>query len=113
MSGEVLRFPYLQKRFCTAEARTAAEALLSSPMAGRLAGARELGAEDPEVLLAICDLLHSRMETSPSLVGKESVFFYEFLCEPTREIGSFDEREYFLGEFALMAGAVYRVLSRR
>jgi len=113
MNGELLRFPYRQKRLSTAEARTAAEALLSSPMAGRLARARELGAEDPEVLLAICDLLHSRIETSPSLVGDESVFFYEFLYEPTREIGSFDEREYFLGEFALMAGAVYRVLSRR
>jgi tetratricopeptide (TPR) repeat protein len=43
----------------------------------------------------------------------EAEYFYRFVRTPERPIGLFDEREYFLGEFALLAGTACRHLSRR
>ena len=43
----------------------------------------------------------------------EAEFLYRYIEMPRREIGLFDEREYFLGETALLAGTACRQLSRR
>ena len=69
--------------------------------------------ENPEVLLAVCGFLHERLTTSPSSVREEATFLYRFIERPKREIGLFDEREYFLGEIALLAGTACRNLSFR
>jgi tetratricopeptide (TPR) repeat protein len=53
------------------------------------------------------------MDTTPGNVRNEAEFFYRFLESPKRPIGLFDERDYFLGEFALIAGTACRQLSRR
>jgi tetratricopeptide (TPR) repeat protein len=53
------------------------------------------------------------MDTSPSNVREEADFFYRFIEKPKRTVGLFDEREYFLGEMALIAGTACRHLSRR
>jgi tetratricopeptide (TPR) repeat protein len=52
------------------------------------------------------------MDTSPVLIREEAEFFHRFLLQPRRDIGLFDEREYFLGEMALIAGTACRQLSR-
>jgi tetratricopeptide (TPR) repeat protein len=82
-------------------------------MIDRYSQAEELRLEDPETLLSLCGILRDKREASPASVRDEAEFFYRFIESPRREIGLFDEREYFLGEFALLAGTACRHLSRR
>jgi tetratricopeptide (TPR) repeat protein len=81
--------------------------------ANRIGRSDVLGLERPEVLGSIARILWERGERNPELVRAEAVFFYCFLAEPVRSIGSMDERECCLGEFALIAGTYCRVLNRR
>ncbi len=111
MSGRVLSFPH---RPLSSEAGLkAAERLLATPLDERAARARALHLEDPETLLALCGILRERMSTSPASVRDEAEFLYRFIETPRREIGLFDERDYFLGETALLAGNACRNLSLR
>src|SRR6185312_12384597 len=73
----------------------------------------ELRLENPELLLSVADMLTTRIEGSPGNVRDEAEFFYRFLEAPRRKIGEFDEREYFLGEFAYLAGGANRILFHR
>lgn len=113
MRGEVVRFPAGQESLSVQEGRAAAERALTVPIANRAAAARELRLEHPEVLLALCETLTRRIETAPASVSEEAEFLYRFLERPARKIGEFDEREYFLGELALLAGGANRILFRR
>lgn len=111
MTGTVLSFPH---RPLSSEAGLkAAERVLATPFDQRLAKARALHLEDPETLLALCGILRDRVTSSPSAIRDEAEFLYRFIESPRREIGLFDEREYFLGETALIAGAACRYLSER
>jgi tetratricopeptide (TPR) repeat protein len=49
----------------------------------------------------------------PSSVLADAEFFFHFLRSPERPIGKFDERDFFLGEMALLAGAAARFLAFR
>jgi tetratricopeptide (TPR) repeat protein len=111
--GEVVRFPAGQESLSVQEGRGAAESALAVPISERAALSRQLRLEHPEVLLALCELLARRIETTPSSVSEEAEFFYRFLEKPVRKIGEFDERDYFLGELALLAGGACRILFRR
>jgi tetratricopeptide (TPR) repeat protein len=111
--GELVRFPALSESLSVQEARAAAEGVFAVAISERAERAKEIRLEHPEVLLAVCEALTRRIETSPSLVGEEAEFFYRFLETPARKIGEFDEREYFLGELALLAGGANRILFRR
>jgi tetratricopeptide (TPR) repeat protein len=82
-------------------------------MEERVVRENELHLEDPEMLVSLVGLLWDRSETAPEAVRSESEFYYRYLAEPQRPIGTMDEREYFLGEFALIAGTHCRVLGRR
>lgn len=73
----------------------------------------ELQLEAPETLIEICRVLREQMEVSPRTVLDEAVFLFNFLSEPRRPIGLFDERDYFIGEAALLAGTACRLLGRR
>jgi tetratricopeptide (TPR) repeat protein len=53
------------------------------------------------------------MTASPGAVRDEAEFFYRFLERPRRVIGLFDERDYFLGELAMLAGTACRFVSQR
>jgi len=111
VSGRVLSFP---KRPLSSEAGLkAAERVLATPFDERAAKARALHLEDPETLLALCGVLRERMNASPASVRDEAEFLYRFIEAPRREIGLFDERDYFLGETALLAGTACRCLSQR
>jgi tetratricopeptide (TPR) repeat protein len=110
MAGRVLRFP--QQSASSGESRAAAEKILRTPFLERLSKIAELRLEDPETLLAITDLLRDRRDTLPAEVRAEAEFFYRFLEKPRRKVGLFDERQYFLGELALIAGTACRHLSR-
>lgn len=111
MVGRVLSFrqPYT----FTSEGRASARRFLQTPREQRAARIAEFRLDDPETLLSVCALLREQSETAPLVVRDEAEFLYEFLVRPERPIGLFDEREYFLGESALLAGAACRVLFRR
>ena len=111
MTGRVLRFP--RRPLSSDAGRLAAERVLKTPLAERPAAAAALRLEDPETVLALCAMLRQRLESAPAAVRDEAEFLYRFLETPRREIGLFDEREYFLGETALLAGTACRHLSRR
>jgi len=111
MTARVLRFPV--QPISSEEGRAAAQAALSTPLPERRARAEELHLEDPETLLGICGHLRQQLDSVPLIVLSEAAFFYGFLDQPRRSIGLLDEREYFLGETALLAGAACRGLSRR
>lgn len=68
---------------------------------------------DPEALLTICAQLRGQIETNPARVRDDAEFFYRFISESERPIGLFDEKDYFLGETALIAGSACRFLFRR
>ena len=113
MRGELVRFPALHESVSLQEGRAAAERVLDVPISERAERVRELRFEHPEVLLALCEALTRRIETAPAVVAEDAEFFYGFLARPVRKIGEFDEREYFLGELALLAGGANRILFRR
>jgi tetratricopeptide (TPR) repeat protein len=111
MTGRVLLFP--GRLVSREEGEFAARQLLAVPAPERERRAKELRLEDPEILLAVCKLLRDGLERSPSEVRDDAEHLYRFLAEPRREIGIFDEREYFLGELALLAGTACRILARK
>jgi tetratricopeptide (TPR) repeat protein len=95
------------------DADGSAERILASPLSERSERAAELRLEEPDVLLSVTARLRDRLDTAPATVREEAEFLYRFLLMPVRPIGLFDEREYFLGEIALIAGTACRQLSRR
>ena len=111
MSGRLLPFRVPER--AEAEANAHALRVLETPPSERTIRVRELRLEEPETLLALCGILKGLSETDPSRLRDEATSFYEFLAEPVREVGLFDEREYFLGELALLAGTACRLLFRR
>lgn len=114
MNGRVLRFRQRSEESATRwDGDAAALRVLNVPTAERLSLATNLKLEEPETLLSVYSVLRSSTETDPSLVRDEASFFYEYLKTPNRPIGLFDEREYFLGEIALLAGTACRLLFRR
>src|SRR4249920_1815079 len=100
MTGRVLRFAL--RTASSEEGLAAARGVLKVPISERRGNAVALKLEDPETLLSVCFLLRQQMDTSPVLIREEAEFFYRFLLQPRRDIGLFDEREYFLGEMALI-----------
>ena len=113
MSSNVLEFPWKPRHLNYEESRPAAEKALSVPISDRPAQARDLHLDDPDLLLCVCEILRSKLETDPTLVLHEGQFFSGFLREPRRAIGLHDEREYFLGELALIAATASRILFHR
>jgi tetratricopeptide (TPR) repeat protein len=111
VAGRLLRFPV--KPLSSDEGIADAENALAVPIESREGQAARLHLEEPEVLLAVCGILRRQLETSPEVVFGEAEFFYRFLEHPRRSIGVLDEREFFLGESALIAGTACRLLYRR
>lgn len=92
------------------QGRAAAERVLATPIPERIDKARGLNLEDAEMLQVLSDILRERWESAPVAMKAEAEFFYRFLEKPRRPIGFLDEREFFLGEFALIAGTACRFL---
>jgi tetratricopeptide (TPR) repeat protein len=111
MTGRLLPFP--ARTVCSEEGRAVARRILEASPSERLSKVRHFGLEEPDGLLSVCAYLRDQLGTIPAKVRDEAEFFYRFLEKPRRAIGLFDERQYFLGEFALIAGTACRQLSRR
>ncbi|HEY7573632.1 MAG TPA: hypothetical protein VIB08_00545 [Thermoanaerobaculia bacterium] len=111
MTGRIIRFP--QRATPPEQIEEASARVLEVPIAERDARAADLRLEDPDVLLSLCGRLRGRMDAEPSTIRDEAEYLYHFVRTPDRAIGLFDERDYFLGEFGLLAGTACRQLSRR
>jgi tetratricopeptide (TPR) repeat protein len=68
---------------------------------------------DADVLSSLCSTLGELINSSPAVVVDEAVGIYRWLSGRQPRDYFFDERDYFLGEFALLAGASYRMTGRR
>jgi tetratricopeptide (TPR) repeat protein len=113
MRGDLIRFPWRADTLSAEAGKAAAELALATPRPVRGTQVNELHLEDPEQLLALCALLRRRLEMAPAEVLSDSEFFFEFLQNPKRPVGKFDERDYYLGELALLAGTACRLLAFR
>src|SRR5215471_11541306 len=112
MAARLISFRSRETRLTFEDASTASQKVLTTPIAQRLARSRELRLDDPELLLCLCELLRSQFQSSPTTVRDEADFFHQYLLSKPH-IGLYDEREFFLGEFALLAGTASRMLFRR
>jgi tetratricopeptide (TPR) repeat protein len=72
-----------------------------------------LSFEDTELLLAVCEMLSSRVEKTPTATRDGAILLYEFLSEQKRSSGLVGEMDYYMGELALIAGASNRLLFHR
>jgi tetratricopeptide (TPR) repeat protein len=112
VSSNVVQFPWRPKHLHYEESRAAADRAMAVPVTDRPAQSRDLHLDDPELLLCVCESLHSLLEADPARVRDEAAFFFGFIREPKRPIGLHDERDYFLGELALLVAASSRFLFR-
>lgn len=67
----------------------------------------------PDVLMAVCSLLRDATDANASGVFRESSELYKAIGRAESPVGSFDEKDYFLGETALIAATASRVMGKR
>lgn len=110
MAGRIIPFP---QRASLHEGDLSAKRVLSTPADERVSRAADLCLEEPDVLLSLGTSIRDLLDSAPAAARQEAEFFYGFVKSPARVIGLFDERDYFLGEFSLLAGTACRHLSLR
>ncbi len=113
-TARILRFPAKPKQIglSSQEAGTAARDYLRTPLSERTAETQQV-LHESDVILAMCLLLREEFDRNPSIAVEEAARLHEWIAAPDRAIGVFDERQYFLGETALIAGIGCRLLGRR
>jgi tetratricopeptide (TPR) repeat protein len=113
-TAKILPFPARPgcKGVCTSDARRVAEDYLTKP---RTLESADLDTylREPDVLLAICTRLKEMRDASPSSVCEQATLIHQWIVEEKGSVGYFDEREYFLGETALIVGSCLRLLGKR
>ncbi len=90
------------------EAASVAESLLSVDPSRRTASHWQVLA-DGNVSLSVLASLKRALNIEPSRVVLEGGAVYQALNRPNIRVGTFDEKDYFLGEFALLAGHAARL----
>ena len=94
------------------EALRMAREYLSTPEEDRALELRKETLSNCDVLLAICKVLRETLDSGPALVVNEASALYRWLTDPASAVGMFDEREYLLGETALIAAIGSRLQSK-
>ena len=113
-SAKVLQFrqPAKERTRSSAEAVALAEVYLESDAIEQTEETHSIALGDPDVVLAILARLRSNSDSTPGLVATRASDVYRRLSAKS-SFGLFDERDYFLGESALIAGSALRLLGRR
>ncbi len=113
-TARVLQFPARQTSTAVspAEALEMAREYLSTAEEDRSENVKEKNLSNCDVLLAICKVLRDGMESSPAVTVTEASFLYRWAANPESAVGVFDEREYVLGEAALIAAKGSRLLGK-
>jgi tetratricopeptide (TPR) repeat protein len=114
-SARVLQFPTQERRTSLSlkEAQLAARDFLSMPSGERSNEYRQRFLGSPDIVLAICQILGEKRDSAPALVAAETADIYQWIARATCDLGLFDERDYFLGQTALLAGIASRHLGLR
>jgi tetratricopeptide (TPR) repeat protein len=112
-TARILRFPARRRpaSVSPAAALELAWKYLSTAEADRSEGMKE-DLSGRGVLLAVCRLLRDRVESSPAVAVTEASSLYRWASKPLTPVGLFDEREYVLGESALIAAKASRLLGK-
>lgn len=113
-TARILRFPSRSTAVVVVSSREAAEAArsyLETAVEDRSAPTSQV-LSNPDILWHVCLLLRDLWETSPARVAEEASCLYAWVANPEHAFGLFDERDYFLGETALIAGTAYRFVGR-
>jgi tetratricopeptide (TPR) repeat protein len=110
-SARILKFPTRssRERLSGEGARAAAQHLLEQPTSERSDDALL----QPDVLMSVLALISEQKDTAPKAVLEEATYVYNVLKASEAPIGVFDERDYFLGEAAYLAGVASRLVGRR
>jgi tetratricopeptide (TPR) repeat protein len=113
-TARILQFPRPQTcpTLSAEESREATLRYLDPVPAERTEGFKEALLSSPDVLFALCARLRDISDSSPAVVGPEAGDTYGWLAASGRQVGLFDERDYLLGEFALVAGGANRLLGK-
>jgi tetratricopeptide (TPR) repeat protein len=114
-SAKILPFPTPSGGAWLSPAQARLEAIdyLAIPLTERSESDRERVLGSPDVLMAIVSMLRGSRDLSPATVLHDSTDIYQWISRPNCELGLFDERDYFLGEMALLAGGACRQLGQR
>jgi tetratricopeptide (TPR) repeat protein len=67
---------------------------------------------EADVLLIICKLLRDRIERAPTQALEKASELHELVTKSAFDVGLFDERDYVLGELALIASKAARLIGR-
>jgi tetratricopeptide (TPR) repeat protein len=94
-------------------AERAARDFLSIPIGNRSDEDRDRSLGNSDIVMGICGLLGKWKDSAPSVVAAEAADAYRWISQPDCNLGLFDERDYFLGQAALLAGIATRHLGRR
>ncbi len=111
MSGELVLFPRLAGGVSAELARETAKRILGLSLEERSTLAGELHLDEPETFLALCQMLDEQMDHTPLKTRDDAQWIYEYLHRESPGSFLFDEREYYLGELALLAGTAARILA--
>jgi tetratricopeptide (TPR) repeat protein len=116
-TAKILRFPARAagsfSSSCRESASTRASAFLELPRDDRSIEVTNSTLRDGDVLMSLCLILWNSMNTSPSNVSIEASQLYNWVSSRTNKEFFFDERDFFLGEAALLAAGSFRLLGRR
>ena len=109
-SARILQFPRRKERafLSPEEAESVAIGYLKTPDVERTDELRDAFICDAEVLTAICKELRDRKDVAPPFVLAEATDLYAWIARRAQVVGLFDERDYFLGELALIAAIAAR-----
>jgi tetratricopeptide (TPR) repeat protein len=95
------------------EGASRARTFLSVPAADRSERDIDQAYSDGDVLTSIGSHLWELINTSPADVAEESPRIYKWLSAKAARDFFFDERDFFLGESALLAAGSFRLLGKR
>jgi len=68
---------------------------------------------NPDILLAACHLIGQELDVEPARSLRVATALYRGVLKSPKTFGFFDERDYFLGETALLNGRACRFLGKR
>lgn len=113
--SNVLAFPPRPARswLSPREAEGAARDYFAVPAAERGEEHNALFLSSPDILLAICSVLGNQRDTAPAFVETEAAAIHKWISRPSCDLGLFDEKDYFLGQTALLAGIAARHTGHR
>ena len=113
-SAKVLRFPVRATPTLTAlEVLRLANSYLASCRAEGSEERRLELLQAPDVLLSVCTLLYDKVENSAAEVFEEASALYRAVTDHKGSLGVFDEKDFFLGQLAAIAGGASRIMGKR